>query len=87
MYSLQPKLLRYGPALRRVAAPVDVVALRKRMRLRQQSFAAIFGVSLATLRHWEHGDRKPTGAALVLLNVIRHNPRAVMMALKPPRDP
>ena len=64
--------------------PVDVVAIRKRMRLKQQSFAAIFGVSLATLRHWERGDRKPTGPALVLLKVIDRNPRAVLAALKVP---
>jgi len=32
-------------------------------------------------RHWERGDRTPHGPALVLLNVIQHNPQAVIAAL------
>jgi len=60
---------------------VDVVALRQRIGMTQEQFAARFGVSVATLRHWERGDRKPPGPALVLLNVIEHNPKAVMQAL------
>lgn len=34
-----------------------------------------------TLRHRERGDRAPHGPALVLLNVIQHNPAAVIEAL------
>lgn len=60
---------------------VDVAALRRRIGMTQEQFAARFGVSVATLRHWERGDRTPQGPALVLLNVIAHNPRAVMQAL------
>jgi len=33
------------------------------------------------LRHWEQGDRKPKGPALVLLNVVEKNPEAVLEAL------
>jgi len=47
----------------------------------QEQFAACFGFSAATLRHWERGDRSPHGSALVLLNVIEHNPEAVIAAL------
>jgi predicted NUDIX family NTP pyrophosphohydrolase len=50
----------------------------------QSLFAARFGFPLATLRHWEYGRRKPTGASLTLLNVIAHNPRVVMQALRAP---
>jgi putative transcriptional regulator len=66
-----------------VAHYVDVAHLRKRMGMTQAQFARRFGFPVATLRHWEHGDRKPAGAALVLLNVIDRNPRAVLDALKP----
>ena len=39
-------------------------------------------IDVADLRkHWERGDRKPRGAALTLLWVVRHNPRAVAAAL------
>ncbi len=56
-------------------------ALRQRIGLTQEEFAARFGISLGTLRHWEHGDRKPHGPALVLLRVIEKNDRAVLRAL------
>ena len=61
--------------------PVDVKALRAKVEMTQEEFAARFGFSTATLRHWERGDRQPHGASLVLLNVIAHNPRAVIEAL------
>lgn len=60
---------------------IDVQALRKRIGLTQEEFAAKFGISLGTLRHWERGDRKPHGPALVLLRVIAKNDRAVLRAL------
>jgi putative transcriptional regulator len=55
--------------------------LRHKVGMTQEQFAASFGFSTATLRHWERGDRSPHGPALALLNVIEHNPRAVMDAL------
>ena len=61
--------------------PVDVKALRAKVGMTQEEFAARFGFSTATLRHWERGDRAPNGASLVLLNVIEHNPRAVIEAI------
>ena len=62
-------------------AKVDVKAVRQRTGLTQAEFAAKFAISLGTLRHWERGDRTPRGTALVLLNVIAREPRAVMRAL------
>ncbi len=60
---------------------VDVSALRRDMGMTQEQFAARFGFSVATLRHWERGDRSPQGASLVLLNVIKRAPEAVTAAL------
>lgn len=60
---------------------VDVSALRQSMGMTQEQFAARFGFSVATLRHWERGDRTPQGAALVLLNVIKRAPDAVQAVL------
>ena len=62
-------------------APVDVAAARGRLGFTQAQFAARFGVSVATLRHWEHGDRNPQGPALVLLNLIDRNPARLLRAL------
>jgi putative transcriptional regulator len=61
--------------------PVNVAAVRQRIGMTQLQFASRFGFSVATLRHWERGDRTPRGAALVLLNVIERNPNAVIQAL------
>jgi putative transcriptional regulator len=64
-----------------VPGKVDVKEVRRRTGLTQEQFAAKFAISLGTLRHWERGDRVPRGTALVLLNVIAREPRAVMRAL------
>ncbi len=60
---------------------VDVRELRQRVGMTQEQFAARFGFSVATLRHWERGDRAPAGPALVLLNVIARDHKSVMRAL------
>ena len=64
---------------------IDVRGIRERTHLTQREFAAYFGFPVATLRHWECGNRRPTGTALALLFVIRDNPRAVMQAIKKAR--
>jgi putative transcriptional regulator len=60
---------------------IDVRTLRNRLKLTQKQFAKLFGVSLATLRNWEQGRRRPEGPAMVLLNVIKREPEAVLRAL------
>ena len=62
-------------------SPVDVKAIRKKVGMSQSEFASAFGISLGTLRHWERGDRKPRGPALVLLNIVAKEPKAVLRAL------
>ena len=64
----------------------EVRALRRRMRLTQREFAGRFGFPLGTLKQWERGNRKPTGAALVLICVIHENPRLVMRAVRKARQ-
>ena len=74
---------RDNKAFARQPPPVDVTTLRVRLGMTQEQFAARFGFPVATLRHWERGNRTPRGAARVLLNVIAREPRAVMRALTP----
>ena len=62
-------------------SPIDVKLLRKNIGMSQNEFTAAFGISVSTLRHWERGDRRPQGPALVLLNVVRKEPEAVLKAL------
>jgi putative transcriptional regulator len=61
--------------------PIDVKNVRAKMGMSQNEFAAAFGISVSTLRHWEKGDRVPQGPALVLLNVVEKEPQAVLNAL------
>lgn len=66
--------------------PADVKSIREKLKASQAEFALMIGVSIATLRNWEQGWRRPEGPALALLRVAARNPRAVAEALhRPPR--
>lgn len=56
----------------------DVAAIRGKYRLSQAKFAVLLGISVATLRNWEQGRRKPEGAAKVLLRVAEKHPEALL---------
>ena len=60
---------------------VDVKELRNRIGMTQIRFAASFGISLGTLRHWERGDRYPRGPALILLNLLSKDPSTILNVL------
>ncbi len=60
---------------------VDVKVIRTNVGMTQVEFANSFGISVATLRHWERGDREPQGPARVLLQVVARQPQAVFSAL------
>ena len=51
--------------------------VRARLGLSQPAFAAVLGISVATLRNWEQGRRAPAGPARVLLLVAAKHPDAV----------
>jgi len=72
---------RKGKAVVHEFKPVDVKNVRAMVGMSQNEFASAFGISVSTLRHWERGDRKPNGPALVLLNVVAKEPKAVLKAL------
>ena len=56
----------------------NVPQIRHHLGLTQEKFAALLGISLATLRNWEQGRRKPEGPARVLLCVAAKHPKAVL---------
>lgn len=64
-----------------VPEEVDVVAIRKRLGLSQDDFAARFGFKLDALQNWEQGRRRPDLAARAFLRVIEREPAAVRRAL------
>ncbi|HEY3760921.1 MAG TPA: type II toxin-antitoxin system MqsA family antitoxin [Verrucomicrobiae bacterium] len=56
----------------------NVAVTRTRLRLSQNKFAELLGISVKTLHNWEQGRRKPTGAARVLLRVASRHPEIVL---------
>lgn len=44
--------------------------IRKCSGVSQAVFAKIINVSVAAIKQWERGERKPSGAALKLLNIV-----------------
>ena len=75
---------RRKPArIRQFTAP-DVLAVRTGYGLSQSRFAALMGISVATLRNWEQGRRQPEGSARVLLEVVAKHPDAVLDAVRNP---
>jgi putative transcriptional regulator len=60
---------------------LDCRALRKRLGLSQRQFAHRFNFPVSTLRQWEQGKRRPSGAALALLHVIAYQPAVATRAV------
>lgn len=54
-------------------SPAEIAAVRERTGISQAVLAAFMNVAVNTVSQWERGERQPTGAALKLLNVVKHN--------------
>ncbi len=50
----------------------EIKSIRRHAKISQPVFARIINVSLAAVKQWERGERKPTGASLKLLNLIKN---------------
>jgi putative transcriptional regulator len=72
-----------GATVYHVAVPtVDVASIRAQTGLSQGAFARSIGVAKGTLLNWEHGRRRPTGPAQVLLAMIEKKPSLVAELLR-----
>ena len=61
--------------------PVDVKAVRKRVKMSQAEFSRAYGVGKRALQEWEQGGRQPDSAARAYLTVIAREPAVVRRAL------
>src|ERR1700724_3859595 len=61
--------------------PVDVKAIRKRVKMSQAEFSRAYGISKRALQEWEQGGRQPDSAARAYLTVIAKVPAVVRRAL------
>src|SRR5690349_16525923 len=59
----------------KVELPTGVRLVRARMGLSQSEFALCLNISVRTLQEWEQGARKPSGAAIALLDIAYHHPK------------
>jgi len=69
------------PSRRFEFSPLDIKAIREKLKKTQSEFALMIGVSISTLQKWEQGKSQPEGPAKVLLKVASKNPRAMVEAL------
>jgi DNA-binding transcriptional regulator YiaG len=60
--------------------PKEISGIRRRLNVSQPVFAALLNVPLATARSWEQGKRRPSGAALRLLDLARQRPEILLAA-------
>jgi putative transcriptional regulator len=52
--------------------------IRNRLKLSQDAFAGMLGVSVRTLQEWEQGRREPRGPAKALLRIAEQHPEAFL---------
>lgn len=53
-------------------SPREIQALREREGVSQKVFARYLNVPVTLISQWERGERKPSGAAIKLLSVVKH---------------
>ncbi len=52
-------------------SPAEIVKVREKAGISQAVMAGFLNVAVSTVSQWERGERRPTGAALKLLNVVK----------------
>ena len=53
-------------------SPSEIQALREREGVSQKVFARYLNVPVTLISQWERGERRPSGAAVKLLSVVKH---------------
>src|SRR5712691_3271248 len=61
--------------------PIDVKAIRKRVKMSQAEFSRAYRISKRALQEWEQGGRQPDSTARAYLMVIAKEPAVVRRAL------
>ena len=54
----------------RTLKPKDIKKIRERESISQPILAKFLNVSPSSVKHWETGEKHPSGAALKLLNIV-----------------
>lgn len=59
--------------------PGDIKQLREKEKISQSVLAACLNVSISAVRKWETGEKKPSGLALKLLNIIQDKGLSIIL--------
>jgi putative transcriptional regulator len=70
------------PARLYVPPEINVRAIRSKLDLSQDDFAAAFGFTVHQIRQWEQGRSRPLGAMRAYLVIIGGNPKRVLAMLR-----
>lgn len=57
----------------------DIRELRQKAQMSQSVFAAVLNVSVSSVQKWETGEKKPSGASLKLLNLVKRKGVEVLL--------
>ena len=60
----------------------EIKNIRKSINVSQSVFAKLLNVSASSIRQWEQGHRKPSGSAVILLELLQKNPKLLDYRLK-----
>jgi len=71
------RAIKRGEGRRFTVEVPPIVVTRQKTGMRQAQFAELLGVSVRTLRAWEQGRRKPSGAAQSLLILADKKPEVL----------
>ncbi len=71
------RVSRFSPAVV-VLKPKDIRKIRTTLGLSQSDFARYLGTSVACVRSWEQGMRRPQSAALRLLAIAKKRPATLL---------
>jgi putative transcriptional regulator len=69
-----------GVRIHTVKVP-DVRAIRRKLHMSQEEFAATYRIPLPTLKNWEQGRRSPDAPAAAYLQAIAKRPHEISAAL------
>ncbi|MDI1249613.1 MAG: hypothetical protein PSV13_12180 [Lacunisphaera sp.] len=75
--TLRSKTVVLPPRIKSLS-PAQVRAIRAQYNVSQPVFAAMMNIPSVTAASWERGRRKPTGAALRLLDIAKRHPEVLV---------
>jgi putative transcriptional regulator len=70
------------PARIHIPPEIDVRAIRLKLELSQDGFAAEFGFTTNQIKDWEQGRSRPLGGNRTYLMIIKRDPKAIVALLR-----